>query len=211
MRGQGAIAYLVMISAVLTIAVTTIVILNSMITPTQAATFVVEDKYTASIVGIQLEGYDKPWNGGTSSGTAPKTIKYGGFYYSPSLYENFDANVPGVTIVEIGFNKYFGKFDLNFNGDEFWLQTFNSKFVEGNYDSTPGLTPEQGECIADALSASEVTEGSSADDILSEWAIASEGCGVDLSGMNLPAPLEADASPAVKLLYHPSGGGMSNA
>lgn len=150
MRGQTTLAYLVMAAAVLTIAVTTVVIFQSMITPTEAANLVLEDKYSASLVGIELVAYMTPYQG--TEATAPKATIYEGTRYEIELYDDAPQN-HGTRLVDLGANKIFGKFALSDDGtDVMKLQSYYSKFGEVLVRSASGTSSfdETGDCIYSA-------------------------------------------------------------
>ena len=79
-KGQGSLEYLLILAAILAIAVVVIVVANSMIGAPQTTAQLTKDKYEASVVGAELVGYDKLYDG--NADTLPAAIKYKGSTYS---------------------------------------------------------------------------------------------------------------------------------
>ena len=132
MRGQTTLAYLVMLAAILTIAVTAVVIFQSMLSPAEAANIVLDDKYQASILGIELVDYTSPYQGSVL--TAPNAVVYNQEPRKVVLYDDFPGK-HGVRVMDIGANKLFGKFTMNDNGSVIKLQSIYSKFKEAGINS----------------------------------------------------------------------------
>ncbi len=132
MRGQTALAYLVMLAAILTIAVTGVVIFQSMLSPAEAANIVLDDKYQASILGIKLVDYTTPYQG--SKVTAPNAVVYNQEPRKVVLYDDLPRE-HGDRLMDIGANKVLGKFAMNDDGATIGLQSFYSKFKEVGTDS----------------------------------------------------------------------------
>ena len=127
MKGQSALAYLVMLAAILTIAVTSIIIFQSMLSPAQAANLVVEDKYQAGIAGMQLVEYEKPYTGALY---APTMAILEGNSYAVIEYDDHPM-YHGSKLVDIGHNAYVGKFKMTLDPDgSIGLQSFQSRVCE---------------------------------------------------------------------------------
>ena len=129
MKGQAALAYLVMVAAILTIAVTSVIIFQSMLSPAEAANIVIDDKYSASLVGVQFVDYEKPYTGALY---APSTAIYESESYNVVPYDVHPKNHPNM-IVEIGNHRYVGKFKVSVDPETsnvMWLQSFRSRVCE---------------------------------------------------------------------------------
>ena len=61
-KGQGSVETLLIIAAVLVIAVAVVIISNYLMSGTVDHTSVIDDKFAASLKGIELHGYDKPFD-----------------------------------------------------------------------------------------------------------------------------------------------------
>ncbi|MBN3037244.1 MAG: hypothetical protein JW834_02250, partial [Candidatus Diapherotrites archaeon] len=72
----GSLEYLLILAAVLAIAVVVVVVANQMLAPAQAAAGVSEDKYRASVEGIELEGYSSLAVDAADARSQIRIIKY---------------------------------------------------------------------------------------------------------------------------------------
>lgn len=77
--GQGSLEYLLILAAVLAIAVVAVVVANSMMSPAETSASVEDDKYEASVSGVELQEYDDPLDMGSAEAaveTRPERLVY---------------------------------------------------------------------------------------------------------------------------------------
>lgn len=112
-KNQASLEHILIFGGVLIFSVIVSVIVFQTTRFSHEVSIVTYDKYRASLKGVELVGYDKPYDG--TPETAPKKIIYKGDEYEPEFVA--EGNASGHEIVEIGTNPSGGGFGLYYRSD----------------------------------------------------------------------------------------------
>ncbi|MCD6522243.1 MAG: hypothetical protein J7K68_00695 [Candidatus Diapherotrites archaeon] len=108
MKGQAALEHILIFAGILIFSVIVSILIFRTAQPPQEISIVTYDKYRASLKGVELVGYDEPYDG--TPQTAPEKVVYKGDEYEPELVA--EGNASGEEIVEIGTKPSGGGFGV---------------------------------------------------------------------------------------------------
>jgi len=124
-KGQGTLEYLLILAAILAIAVTVIVVANSLLSTPEGQLDIQDDLYRASLAGVQLIGYDQIYTG--VPGTEPTQVIYQGTTHQVTPVSSVaEALALGINPDDAIATIYIGEGP---NGESYTIYIFNPGYI----------------------------------------------------------------------------------